>query len=310
MCWGTADAVLQNLNLIDDFNADVVAVFGSDHVYRMDVDQISLHQGRRRRDDRRPPGADRRCPSVRRARRGSRGTGRALRREAGTPGAAAGRSRAGARLDGQHIFSRQPLVDALVATRPLHRARLRPLDHSGDGPGRAGLRLRLPAQRGAGREALRGARVLARRRHHLELLGGPHGPPGRVPALRSRQSAVADPQRAPCRTLRALRRRRRRQRPDRRGIARQARDHPQLDPRPLRLGQRGRRDRGLDRHGPYDRREGRPPPSRHHRPIQHHPGRCRDRLRPGRRSPHVSRRRDGTGRGARRSEFLRGLEDF
>jgi glucose-1-phosphate adenylyltransferase len=42
---GTADAVLQNLNLIDDFNADVVAVFGSDHVYRMDVNQmLAFHQ--------------------------------------------------------------------------------------------------------------------------------------------------------------------------------------------------------------------------------------------------------------------------
>src|SRR5437867_13316838 len=42
---GTADAVLQNLNLVDDFNADVVAVFGSDHVYRMDVNQmLAFHQ--------------------------------------------------------------------------------------------------------------------------------------------------------------------------------------------------------------------------------------------------------------------------
>src|SRR5437667_389852 len=42
---GTADAVLQNLNLVDDFNADVVAVFGSDHVYRMDVNQMfAFHQ--------------------------------------------------------------------------------------------------------------------------------------------------------------------------------------------------------------------------------------------------------------------------
>src|SRR2546425_4620085 len=42
---GTADAVLQNLTLTDDFNADVVAVFGSDHVYRMDVNQmLSFHQ--------------------------------------------------------------------------------------------------------------------------------------------------------------------------------------------------------------------------------------------------------------------------
>jgi len=37
---GTADAVLQNLNLIDDFAPDVVAVFGSDHIYRMDVNQM------------------------------------------------------------------------------------------------------------------------------------------------------------------------------------------------------------------------------------------------------------------------------
>ena len=37
---GTADAVLQNLNLIDDFNPDVVAIFGADHIYRMDVNEM------------------------------------------------------------------------------------------------------------------------------------------------------------------------------------------------------------------------------------------------------------------------------
>jgi glucose-1-phosphate adenylyltransferase len=37
---GTADAVLQNLNVVDDFNPDVVAIFGADHVYRMDVNQM------------------------------------------------------------------------------------------------------------------------------------------------------------------------------------------------------------------------------------------------------------------------------
>src|SRR5258706_3711632 len=37
---GTADAVLQNLNLIDDFVPDVIAVFGADHIYRMDVNQM------------------------------------------------------------------------------------------------------------------------------------------------------------------------------------------------------------------------------------------------------------------------------
>jgi len=37
---GTADAVHQNLNLIHDFAPDLVAVFGADHVYRMDVWQM------------------------------------------------------------------------------------------------------------------------------------------------------------------------------------------------------------------------------------------------------------------------------
>jgi glucose-1-phosphate adenylyltransferase len=42
---GTADAVYQNLNLIADFRPDVVAVFGADHIYRMDVSQmIQFHQ--------------------------------------------------------------------------------------------------------------------------------------------------------------------------------------------------------------------------------------------------------------------------
>src|ERR671931_2213014 len=42
---GTADAVLQNLNLVDDLGPDVVAVFGSDHIYRMDVSQMfAFHQ--------------------------------------------------------------------------------------------------------------------------------------------------------------------------------------------------------------------------------------------------------------------------
>ncbi|MBX3331501.1 MAG: glucose-1-phosphate adenylyltransferase [Nitrospira sp.] len=37
---GTADAVYHNLNLIEDFRPDVVAVFGADHIYRMDVSQM------------------------------------------------------------------------------------------------------------------------------------------------------------------------------------------------------------------------------------------------------------------------------
>ncbi|MDH5174809.1 MAG: glucose-1-phosphate adenylyltransferase [Elusimicrobiota bacterium] len=37
---GTADAIYQNLNLIKRFRPDIVAVFGADHVYRMDIRQM------------------------------------------------------------------------------------------------------------------------------------------------------------------------------------------------------------------------------------------------------------------------------
>jgi len=37
---GTADAVCQNLNLIENLHPDLVLVFGADHVYRMDVNQM------------------------------------------------------------------------------------------------------------------------------------------------------------------------------------------------------------------------------------------------------------------------------
>ncbi len=40
---GTADAVFQNLNLIRDFGPDLVAVFGADHIYRMDLRQMVQH---------------------------------------------------------------------------------------------------------------------------------------------------------------------------------------------------------------------------------------------------------------------------
>ncbi len=44
---GTADAVYQNLNLLLDFAPDVIAIFGADHVYRMDIGQmLAFHQER------------------------------------------------------------------------------------------------------------------------------------------------------------------------------------------------------------------------------------------------------------------------
>ncbi len=37
---GTADAIYQNINLIENCNPDVVAIFGADHIFRMDVSQM------------------------------------------------------------------------------------------------------------------------------------------------------------------------------------------------------------------------------------------------------------------------------
>ncbi len=37
---GTADSVRQNINLVKDFAPDLVAIFGADHIYRMDVRQM------------------------------------------------------------------------------------------------------------------------------------------------------------------------------------------------------------------------------------------------------------------------------
>jgi len=44
---GTADAVHQNINLIEDHGPDLVAVFGADHIYRMDIRQmVAFHRER------------------------------------------------------------------------------------------------------------------------------------------------------------------------------------------------------------------------------------------------------------------------
>ncbi len=42
---GTADAVLQNLHIVDDFGPDIIAIFGADHIYRMDIGQmLTFHE--------------------------------------------------------------------------------------------------------------------------------------------------------------------------------------------------------------------------------------------------------------------------
>ena len=45
---GTADSVYQNIHLIESFRPDIVAVFGADHIYRMDIRQkIEFHMSSR-----------------------------------------------------------------------------------------------------------------------------------------------------------------------------------------------------------------------------------------------------------------------
>jgi glucose-1-phosphate adenylyltransferase len=44
---GTSDAIFQNINLVEQSHPDLVAVFGADHIYRMDINQmIEAHRER------------------------------------------------------------------------------------------------------------------------------------------------------------------------------------------------------------------------------------------------------------------------
>src|SRR5438552_18927144 len=44
---GTADAIFQNINLVEQASPDVVAIFGGDHIYRMDIStMIEYHMAK------------------------------------------------------------------------------------------------------------------------------------------------------------------------------------------------------------------------------------------------------------------------
>jgi glucose-1-phosphate adenylyltransferase len=114
---GTADAVLQNLNVIDDFGPDVVAIFGADHIYRMDIRQmLAFHE---------ETGADvtvaaRPVPLQDASQFGVLAvdaTGKVVRFvEKPKQPAAMPTDAAHALVSmGNYLFSRQPLVDALLA---------------------------------------------------------------------------------------------------------------------------------------------------------------------------------------------------
>jgi len=114
---GTADAVLQNLNLIDDFGPDFIAIFGADHIYRMDVMQmIAFH---------RETGADvtvaaRPVPVEDASQFGVLSVDRSARvvefaEKPAHPNPMADDPGRALVSMGNYLFSRQPLVDALLA---------------------------------------------------------------------------------------------------------------------------------------------------------------------------------------------------
>jgi glucose-1-phosphate adenylyltransferase len=44
---GTAEAILQNVNLVQQSDTDVVAIFGGDHIYRMNIaSMIDFHMAK------------------------------------------------------------------------------------------------------------------------------------------------------------------------------------------------------------------------------------------------------------------------
>ncbi len=47
---GTADAIYQNINLVEDSDFDIIAIFGADHIYRMDLQQMIDFHIRKRAD--------------------------------------------------------------------------------------------------------------------------------------------------------------------------------------------------------------------------------------------------------------------
>ncbi len=192
---GTADAVFQNLDLLDEEHPQHVVVLSGDHVYRMDYERLlRFHEER---------GADltlactqvtcRGGPEHGGGRGGRRRPRRRLQREARVPGSD---PRAAGALARQHGHLRVPYRGAGAGNHRRRQdvvdARLRPQRHSRHGARRAGVCLRR-----ARALAARGA-LLAGRRHPRHLLRRQHGAAGARARVRPLWRRLAGP--APRRT--------------------------------------------------------------------------------------------------------------
>ena len=205
-------------NLIDDFNPDVVAVFGADHIYRMDVSQmLAFHQesGADVTVAARPVPLGEASPFGVLARRPRRAASCAFDEKPARPKRACPTIPSAALVSmGNYLFSRQPLVDALLAD-----AR-RSTDHDF---GRSIIPELVPTGRVFAYDfqtnEVPGVKPYEEQGYWRDVgtvagvLGRPHGPARRVAALRPRQPPVADPHRPAPGPGRPLHRGRRRQRP-------------------------------------------------------------------------------------------------
>ncbi len=177
---GTADSVFQNIHLIEEYRADAVLVFGADHVYKMNVRQMTDYHFERgavatiaclpipvsaasefgivQVDDQQRVIGFQEKPE--------RDPGHDPRRSHPLPG-----------VDGQLRVHARPAGRGAARRR---RARVAPrlrAQHPADaGEDRQGLRLQLQPQPHPRRLRRAGERLLARRRHDRRVLRGQHGP--------------------------------------------------------------------------------------------------------------------------------------
>ena len=191
---GTADAIYQNINLVEQSDPHVVAIFGGDHIYRMNITSMIEYHVQK--------GAEVTVAAIPVARKHAVEFGVIEAAEDGhilafheknpdAPTMPGDSERVYASM-GNYIFSTRTLLRLLhedaAETESNHDFGRNILPQAG-GQGRD-LRLRFPDQPHS-RRAPRRSPLLARRRHHRRLLRSQHGPALRQPRAQPLQPRVA-----------------------------------------------------------------------------------------------------------------------